>query len=77
MFVFFLQGTKKTLFVGEIVGLDSLCKWLNVGLWFVVGFPGLPVAIGLRDGMQRMVKWAKTVGQSIDLSRAGGLICVA
>jgi len=26
-------------------------------------FPGLPRAVGLRDGMQRMVKWAKTDGK--------------
>jgi UDP-glucose 4-epimerase len=26
-------------------------------------FPGLPKAVGLRDGMQRMVKWAKTDGK--------------
>jgi len=36
-------------------------------------FPRLPQAIGLRDGMQRMVKWAKTVGQYFEPVKFGAV----
>jgi len=36
-------------------------------------FPNLPEAIGLRDGMQRMVKWAKTVGQYFEPVKFGAV----